>query len=194
MPMKGGTAVEDEQILELYRQRDESAIRETERKYGRYLAKIAYGILANAEDSRESVSDAYLGAWNSIPPHRPDVLSAYLAKLTRRCSIDIFRRRHREKRRESEYALSLDELADCVSGGDSPEEAVALSELTQAIEAYLRSLDSEARTVFIGRYFFLDSVRKIAVYRHMSESKVKSLLFRTRKGLRGYLIKEGLIR
>ena len=186
--------MEDEQILELYRQRDETAIRETERKYGKYLAKIAYGILANAEDSRESVSDAYLGAWNSIPPHCPDALSAYLAKLTRRCSIDMFRRRHREKRRESEYALSLDELADCVSGGDSPEEAVALSELTQAIEAYLRSLDSEARTVFIGRYFFFDSVREIAVCRHMSESKVKSLLFRTRKGLRGYLIKEGLIR
>ena len=186
--------MEDEQILELYRQRDESAIRETERKYGKYLTKIAHGILANAEDSRESVSDAYLGAWNSIPPHCPDVLSAYLAKLTRRCAIDIFRRRHREKRRESEYALSLDELDDCVSGGDTPDETVELSELTQAIETYLRSLDSEARTVFIARYFFFDSLREIAACRHMSESKVKSLLFRTRKGLRDYLIKEGLIR
>lgn len=186
--------MEDGQILKLYDQRDEAAIRETERKYGKYLTKIAYGILANAEDSRESVSDAYLGAWNSIPPHRPGVLSAYLAKLTRRCAIDIFRRRHREKRRESEYALSLDELADCVSGGDSPEETVALSELTQAIEAYLRSLDPEARIAFIARYFFLDSVREIAACRRMSESKVKSLLFRTRKGLRDYLTEEGLIR
>ena len=186
--------MEDEQILELYDRRDEAAIRETERKYGKYLAKIAYGVLANAEDSRESVNDAYLGAWNSIPPHRPSVLPAYLAKLTRRCAIDIFRRRHREKRRKSEYALSLDELADCVSGGNSPEETVALAELTQAIETYLCSLDSEARTVFIGRYFFLDSVREIAAYRHMSESKIKSLLFRTRKGLRGYLTREGLIR
>ena len=185
--------MEDERILDLYWQRDEAAIQETERKYGRYLTKIAYGILANAEDSQESLSDAYLGAWNSIPPHRPSVLSAYLAKIVRRCSIDIFRRRHREKRRESEYALSLDELADCVSGGDSPEETMELSELTQAIGTYLRSLDSEARTVFIGRYFFLDSVREIAAYRHMSESKVKSLLFRTRKGLRDYLTKEGFV-
>ena len=186
--------MEDGQILELYRQRDEAAIRETERKYGKYLTKIAYGILANAEDCRESVSDAYLGAWNSIPPHCPGVLSAYLAKLTRRCAIDVFRRLHREKRRESEYALSIDELADCVSGGDTPEETVELSELTQAIETYLRSLGSEARTVFIGRYFFFDSVREIAACRNMSESKVKSLLFRTRKGLWDYLTKEGFIR
>ena len=140
------------------------------------------------------MNDAYLGAWNSIPPHRPDVLPAYLAKLTRRCAIDMFRRRHREKQRESEYTLSLDELADCVTGGDTPEETVELTELTQAIETYLRSLNSEARTAFIARYFFLDSVREIAVCHHMSESKVKSLLFRLRKGLRDYLIKEGFIR
>ena len=81
--------MEDEKILDLYWQRDEAAIRETERKYGRYLTKIAYSILANAEDSQESLSDAFLGAWNSIPPHRPSVLSAYLAKIVRWCSIDI---------------------------------------------------------------------------------------------------------
>ena len=183
--------MEDEQILDLYWQRDEAAIRETEQKYGKYLLKIACGILANTEDSQESVSDAYLGAWNSIPPHRPIVLSAYLAKLTRRCSIDIFRRRNREKRLGSEYALSLDELEDCVTVGDSPEDIVELGELTRAIGDYLRSLDREARTTFIGRYFFLDSIREIAACHYMSESKVKSLLFRTRKGLRDYLIKEG---
>ena len=183
--------MEDERILDLYWQRDEAAIRETERKYGRYLTKIAYGILANAEDSQESLSDAYLGAWNSIPPHRPSVLSAYLAKIVRRCSIDIFRRRHREKRLGGEYALSLDELDDCVTAGDSPAEAMELGELTRAIGDYLRSLDRDARTAFIARYFFLDSIRDIAACHHMSESKVKSLLFRTRKGLREYLIKEG---
>lgn len=183
--------MEDERILDLYWQRDEAAIRETERKYGRYLTKIAYGILANAEDSQESLSDTYLGAWNSMPPHRPSVLSAYLAKIVRRCSIDIFRRRHREKRLGGEYALSLDELEDCVSAGDSPAETVELGELTRAIGDYLRSLDREARTTFIGRYFFLDPIREIAACHHMSESKVKSLLFRTRKGLREYLVKEG---
>ena len=183
--------MEDESILNLYWQRDETAILETQRKYGRYLTKIAYGILANAEDSQESVNDTYLGAWNSIPPHRPDVLSAYLAKIVRRCSIDIFRRRHRGKRLGCEYALSLDELEDCVTTGDSPAETAELGELTRSIENYLRSLDWAARTAFIGRYFFLDSVREIAECHHMSESKVKSLLFRTRKGLREHLVKEG---
>ena len=183
--------MDDEQILDLYWQRDEAAIRETEQKYGKYLTKIAYGILSSAEDSQESVSDTYLRAWNSIPPHRPGVFAAYLAKLTRRCSIDIFRRRYREKRQGSEYALSLDELEDCVTAGDSPGEALELGELTRTIGDYLRSLNWEARTTFIGRYFFLDSIREIAAYHHMSESKVKSLLFRTRKGLRDYLTKEG---
>ena len=183
--------MEDERILDLYRLRDEAAIQETERKYGKYLTKIANRILANAEDSQESVNDAYLGAWNSIPPHCPSVLSAYLAKITRRCSIDIFRRRHRGKRLGCEYALSLDELEDCMTTGDSTVETVELGELTRAIEEYLRSLDLEARTAFIGRYFFLDPIREIAACHHMSESKVKSLLFRTRKGLREHLIKEG---
>ena len=185
--------MEDEQILDLYWQRDEAAIRETERKYGTYLTRIAYGIIANNEDSQESVSDAYLRAWNSIPPHRPSVFSAYLAKLTRRSAIDIFRQRHREKRFVNEYALSLDELEDCVSAEDSPEETVELGELTQAIGNYLRFLDKEARSTFIGRYFFFDPIREIAACHHMSESKVKSLLFRTRKGLRDYLNKEGFV-
>ena len=183
--------MEDERILDLYWLRDEAAIRETEQKYGNYLTKIAYGILANVEDSQESVNDTYLGAWNSIPPHHPCVLSAYLAKITRRCSIDIFRRRHREKRLGCEYALSLDELKDCVAAGNSPAETAELDELTRAIENYLRSLDREARTTFIARYFFLEPIREIAVCHRMSESKVKSLLFRIRKGLREYLIKEG---
>lgn len=183
--------MKDELILDLYWQRNEAAIRETEQKYGGYLTKIAYSILANAEDSQESVNDTYLGAWNSIPPHRPCVLSAYLAKITRRCSIDIFRRRHRGKRLGCEYALSLDELEDCVTAGDSPAETVELGELTQAIENYLRSLDQEARTAFVARYFFLDPIREIAACHHMSESKVKSLLFRIRKGLREYLLTEG---
>ena len=99
----------DEQIVSLYWDRDESAIRETEEKYDRYLTKIAYNILNNPEDSRESVNDTYLAAWNSMPPHRPSVLSAYLAKLTRRISIDLFRYRTRDKRLGSEYAISLSE-------------------------------------------------------------------------------------
>ena len=112
--------MQDEKIVELYWQRDESAIEETQGKYGRYLGKIAYNILADLEDSQESVNDTYLAAWNSMPPQKPSVLATYLGKITRRISIDIFRRRHREKRQASEYALSLSELEDCVGGGPSP--------------------------------------------------------------------------
>lgn len=183
--------MEDEQIVSLYWAREESAIRETEKKYDRYLTKIAHNILNNPEDSRESVNDTYLAAWNSMPPHRPSVLSAYLAKLTRRISIDCFRYRTREKRLGSEYAISLSELGDCVSGGNTTEEIVNVKLLADAIGIYLRTQSAEARTAFLARYYFLDSVRDVAAYLGISESKCKSLLYRTRIGLKAYLEKEG---
>lgn len=183
--------MEDEQIVFLYWQREESAIRETEMKYDRYLTKIAYNILADREDSRESVNDTYLAAWESMPPHRPSVLSAYLAKLTRRISIDRFRYRTREKRMGSEYAISLSELGDCVSGGNTTEEIVNVKLLADAIGIYLRTQSREARTAFVARYYFLDSVRDVAAALGISESKCKTLLYRTRVGLKAYLEKEG---
>ena len=183
--------MEDEKIVSLYWQRDEAAIRETEIKYDRYLTKIALNILADREDSRESVNDTYLAAWNSMPPHRPGVLSTYLGKLTRRTSIDRFRYRSRDKRRESEYALSLSELGDCVSGGNTTEEIVNVKLLADAIGIFLRLQSEEARNAFIGRYYFLDSVREVAAYCGISESKCKTLLYRTRVALKDYLRKEG---
>ena len=147
----------DEEIVDLYWQRDENALRETERKYGPYLTKIAYNILSDLEDSKERVNDTYLKAWNSMPPHRPGVLSAYLGKITRQLSIDLFRTRNREKRRASEYAVSLSELEDCVSGSETTEQRVELKMLAEAINAYLYTLPAEARSIFIGRYYFADS-------------------------------------
>lgn len=183
--------MEDEKIISLYWERSEDAIRETEIKYDRYLFKIAQNILNDREDSRESVSDTYLAAWNSMPPHRPGVLSAYLAKLTRRISIDRFRYRTRQKREGSEYAVSLSELGECVSGNNSAEEIVNAKLLADAIGIYLRTQSEEARTAFLGRYYFLDSVREVAAYCGISESKCKTLLHRTRLGLKDYLRKEG---
>lgn len=183
--------MEDEQIVSLYWDRNERAIQETETKYDRYLTKIAYNILANHEDSRESVNDTYLAAWDSMPPHRPSVLSAYLAKLTRRISIDCFRYRTRDKRLGSEYAISLSELGDCVSGGNTTEEIVNVKLLADAIGIYLRTQSAEARNAFIGRYYFLDSLREVSAYLGISESKCKTLLYRTRLGLKAYLEKEG---
>lgn len=183
--------MEDEQIVNLYWERSENAIRETEAKYDRYLTKIAYNILANLEDSREKVNDTYLAAWNSMPPHRPGVLSTYLGKITRRLSIDCFRARTRQKRQGSEYALSLSELGDCVSAGNTTEEIVNVKLLADAIGIYLRLIPEDARNAFIGRYYYLDPLKEVAAYCGMTESKCKTVLFRTRVGLKEYLEKEG---
>ena len=191
--MKGVKALEDSQIIGLYFDRSETAIDQTEKKYGKYLLKIAFNILANREDSQESVNDTYMAAWNSIPPNRPQTLSTYLGKLTRRISIDLLRKRTAQKRGPGEYALSLEELDGCISNGDTTVQTVECQQLASALEAFLRTLGQEARNVFIARYYFLDSVKEIASYCHITESKVKILLYRTRQGLREHLEKEGFL-
>ena len=148
--------MEDRDIVTLYWQRDEEAIRQTDRQYGRYLSAIAFHILADREDSRETVNDTYLRAWGSMPPHRPQVLSTYLGHITRQLSIDRWRARGRVKR--SAYAVSLEELGDCVSGRDTPEEALDLRELGRAVGDYLRTLPLPARRAFLCRYYYADSL------------------------------------
>lgn len=181
----------DDEIVELYMNRDEAAIRETEKKYGHYLTKIAYHVLSDWEDCKESVNDTYLSAWNAIPPHRPNILPSFLAVITRRISIDIYRKNNRNKRKISEYAISLSELDDCLSAGNVTEQDVDLHLLGKSINDYLRTRSVEERDVFIGRYYFADSIREVASYCNISESKTKSILYRLRNGLKAYLVKEG---
>ena len=185
--------MEDGQIILLYLQRDESAVAQTELKYGRYLSKIAYHILHDLEDSRECVNDAYLCAWNSIPPHEPQVLSTYLGKITRQLAIDLFRKKNRMKRGGTELALSLSELADCIPDHNSVETEVETLQLANTISSYLRTLPPLTRQVFVSRYFYLDSIREIATRFEKSESGIKSMLYRTRLGLKSYLEKEELL-
>lgn len=185
--------MEDRDIVALFWNRDEEAIAQTQRRYGGYLYKIAFQVLADREDSEESVNDTYWKAWGSIPPHRPGVLRTYLGKITRQLSIDRLRGRDREKRRASEYALSLSELEECVSAGDATQEQADLHLLAEAIETFLSTLTPEARVTFVGRYYYLDPIRDIAGYCGMSQSKAKSLLYRTRQGLRRYLEQEGFL-
>lgn len=185
--------MQDSQIVALYWDRDEAAIDQTEKKYGQYLTTIANNILSDREDSMESVNDTYLAAWDSMPPHKPQVLSTYLGKLTRRISIDLLRRKTSQKRGGSEYTLSLQELEECISGGNTTEQALDVQLLSQAIETYLRSVSQEARNVFLCRYYYLDPVKKIAAYCRISESKAKILLYRTRQGLLEHLRKEGFV-
>lgn len=185
--------MEDRAIVELYWQRDETALAETQQKYGNRLVGLANRILNNAEDSRESVNDTYLAAWNSMPPHRPGILLSYLSRLARQIAIDRFRKRHAGKRIGSEYCLSLTELEDCVSGTEQPVDEVELRALAAAIEAYLNTLPAESRAVFVRRYYWLDPIRVIAAQCGCGEARIKSLLHRTRSGLKIYLQKEGFI-
>lgn len=183
--------MEDDKIIELYWARNEDALRETDEKYGAYLETVAYHILYSHEDCEECVNDTYLRAWNAMPPHRPDMLRVFLAKITRECSIDKYRRKSAKKRRATEYDCSMEELADCVSGGVTPENALEEKRLTEAINTFLREQSSDDRRMFLCRYYFFDSVRDVAQFFACTESRVKSVLHRMRKNLRAYLEKEG---
>ena len=183
--------MKDEQIVALYWDRNEDAIRETARKYGTYLSKIAYNVLSDLEDSKECVNDTYLKAWNSMPTHRPSVLSSYLGKIARQLSIDVFRKKRAQKRYASEYTLSLSELDDSFSDGSNTEQKVDAILLDEAVNTFLRTLPEDARNTFIGRYFFFDSLKDVADYCGMTESRAKSMLYRIRQSLRAYLEKEG---
>lgn len=185
--------MEDSQILALYFARSETAIQETDRKYGRYCYRIAYSILASRQDSEESVNDTYLSAWNSIPPRKPVRLSTYLGRLTRNISIDRWRGTNAQKRGNGETALALDELSQCVSGQPGMEDAMVQKEVITSLNRFLVSLSEDERTVFLCRYWYVNSMEEIARKTGFSPGKVKSMLHRTRKKLAANLQKEGLI-
>ncbi len=184
--------MEDEKIIELFEKRDERAVSETKTKYFHYLTKISMNVLGDAGDAEECVNDTYLKAWQNIPPDRPRSLSAYLAVIVRRISLDRIKKRTAGKRRGAEYDLSLDELEECVpSGGTGVEDEVERAELGRCINRYLLSLSETERTVFTGRYFYLDPVRAIASYTNLTPAKVRGTLERVRAGLRRRLEEEG---
>jgi len=187
--------MQDTAIVEMFTSRNESAIAESQRKYGAYLKQIAYNVLGagSTQDSEEIANDTYLSAWNSIPPHKPEQLSTYLGKIARQIAIDSFRKRTSQKRLGSQYALSLSELADCIpaSADFSPERAAESRLLREKINEWLATLEVTTRKIFVARYFFHDSLREIAPRYDMSESKVKSMMFRTRNDLKAFLEKEG---
>lgn len=183
--------MEDEQIISLYLQRDERAIRETEGKYGKSLLLLSKRIVSDEEDSKECVNDTYLRAWNAIPPTVPTHFSAYLSRIVRSVSIDRFRAKKSQRRSANEYTQSLDELNECIAGHETPQDALEIKHLTQVISDYLRSLPKEQRQVFLCRYYFLDPIKRIAQNFHISEAKTKSMLYRLRLGLKEHLEQEG---
>ena len=154
--------MDDERIVALYWSRSEAAIAETASKYGSYLNNISYNILVNREDAQECVNDTYHDAWNSMPPHRPSILSTFLGKITRRISIDRWRKLNAEKRGGGELTLALDELEDCVSGSGSVEDEIQRRELAKLFNDFLNTLPATERRVFLCRYWYMDSIQSIA--------------------------------
>ena len=185
--------MEDHQILDLYFQRSEQAIQETDTKYGNYCFRIAYQILASREDAQESVSDTYLAAWNAIPPKRPLLLSAFLGKITRNVSIDRWRTRSAYKRGGGEFSLCLEELTNCTSGQPSVEDQQIQKEVVQTLNVFLKQLPETERKVFVCRYWYMDSIRDISEDFGISQTRVTTMLHRTRERLRKQLKKEGLL-
>lgn len=176
----------DNCIIDLFWQRNELAIKEIQAKYGNYCTKIAMNILGDVRDAEETVNDTYLHTWNSIPPTRPNSLSAYVGKITRNLSINKYNARNTQKRSVSEYALSLEELGECISEKVSEINCYGLA-LSQCINSFLQKQKKEHRMIFVRRYFYCDSVEDIKSRFNMSESKVKSVLFRMRNKLKYYL-------
>lgn len=184
--------MEDQHIIDLYFERSEQAITETDMKYGGYCYSIAYNILVNREDSEESVSDTYMAAWNTIPPRRPNFLNAFLGKITRHISIDRWRKRSAQKRGGGEIILALEELENCVDAHNTESE-FERKELTRILNQFLSSLPETERNVFLCRYWYLDPIQSISVYSGFTQSKVTSMLHRTRGKLRKKLSEEGYL-
>lgn len=185
--------MEDQEIIDLYFQRSESAISETAEKYGHYCYTIAFNILTNNEDAEESVSDTYMAAWNAMPPRRPAMLATFLGKITRHLSIDRWRARGACKRGGGEMTLALEELEDCAADGQTVERAYERKQLAAVFNRFLEGLPETERKVFLCRYWYLDSIPGIGARFGFSDSKVKSMLRRTRGKLRLELEKEELL-
>ena len=181
--------MEDKKIVELFWERSEAAIKESAKKYGRYLRCIAFNVLGNTQDCEEIENDTYLRAWNSIPPEKPSSLKGYLAVICRNLACNRYNINTAKKRGDHDKALS--ELSDALPEDDGRELAEGLA-LRQAVEKFLLSLDEKTRNIFLQRYFYLYPLSAIAKGNGMKESAVSMLLFRTRKKLKEYLQKEDI--
>lgn len=184
--------MDDMHILQLYNNRDEQAIAQTAEKYGRYLEGISDNILHNASDVEECVNDTYLRAWYTIPPKKPDRFQAFLGRITRNLSFDRYRKNHAKKRAGDETAVMLCELEECLPAVGNTYTEWETGRIAALINKFLYAQSSVRRNIFIRRYWYCDAITQIAARYAYSESKVKSVLMRTRAALKAYLEKEGV--
>lgn len=181
----------DKDIIRLYFDRDQRALSATAKKYGKYCTSIAKNILGNNEDAEECVNDTYLSTWNSIPPTIPTILSAFLGKITRNLAFNKYKHNHAMKRGNGEFAVVLDELAECVSGFEYVEQEIDRRELVATINSFLDTLSIKKRNIFICRYWYSDSIPAIARRYGMTEGNVSVTLNRLRSKLKEYLSERG---
>lgn len=184
--------MDDRRIVELFLERSEEAILETDIKYGRYCHKVAFNVLGNDEDSEECVNDAYMRAWGSIPPNEPDSMASYIGRITRNLALDKLRQKQSDKRGNGEVPVVLDELAECVSGHDELERRQDSAEIAAAIDSFLDELNSVERGVFMRRYWMMEPIADVANRYDISVSKTTTMLFRLRNRLKKHFMKEGI--
>lgn len=183
--------MEDKKIIQLFWERSEDAIKETEMKFSSYLHTIAHNVLRDREDARECVCDTYLCAWKDIPPSYPDNLKAYLSKITRNLAISHLRQKTSLKRGKNVTLISISELDECIPGRYSVDEKVDEAFLKEVLNEFLESLPEEKRMLFMKRYWFCYSVKEIAGQLGVKEKYVTNVLYQTRRKLKEFLEKRG---
>ncbi|MDO4581767.1 MAG: sigma-70 family RNA polymerase sigma factor [Bacillota bacterium] len=184
--------MEDEKIVELFFARSEKAISELNVKYGKLCYNLSRNIVGSRMDAEECVNDAYLGAWNAIPPAKPNPLSAYICKIVRNISLKLYYRKKAAKR-SSTYEIAMQELEACLSAPNTVENEIATRELARIIESFLDTLTEENRFIFMRRYWFSDSCREIAGSVGLTEKNISVRLTRIRQKMRQYLIEREVL-
>ncbi len=185
--------ISDEQIVELYWQRDEQAIKETDIKYKKFLLSVAINIVHDMCDSEECLNDTYIGAWNAIPPARPVVLQSFLGTIMRRTAIDRFRQNNRQKRIASEFTVSLSELEDFIADDSDMNAELEAKELAKTISNFVRALPDRQMYIFVSRYYIADPIPTIGKELGCSVSTVKREIESIKIGLKKYLESEGYL-
>lgn len=187
---KAVAELEDSKIIDLFFERSEQAITELSKKYGAVCRRVAGNILRNDLDAEECVNDAYLGAWNTIPPRRPDPLFTYICRIVRNLSITRYHANTAVKR-NSFYDAALDELEECLPSAETVETVLDARELSVLLDRFLETLDRENRILFVRRYWYSDPVSEIGAAFHMTSNSVSARLSRIRRKLKGFLKEEG---
>ncbi|MCM1218862.1 MAG: RNA polymerase sigma factor [Lachnospiraceae bacterium] len=178
--------IDDEKIIEMFFERSEQAIREIDNKYGKVCLKLSYNIVNSRQDAEECVNDAYLGAWNAIPPATPNPLLSYICKIVRNLSLKIYYRKEAAKR-SSHYTIVMEEIEACIADPNTVEAEVEARELARIIEEFLDTLTVENRVIFMRRYWFSDSCKDIAEFVGLSEKNISVRLTRIRQKMKEYL-------